>query len=290
MASRFRIWTGNGALVSINQLEYLVDYLTLVTTAKTSEKPLQGFVLVAREMFKSEPGHSCYSKSDSMPALVTPVDYTLVWCSDDGGDENFDTCGYFWPEKPQLEEIKCVCADLTDKCEPYRLTVNTHSTFLKVPLKVWSTRSLHRGMRGRGVSVGSFFCSGHWIPGEELDIACLKNLDNTLQAMPNLDQIHALIRLYGLIVFFHPDEAYLPSSVSWFFKNGALLFRNGDSFGVAIDSEGSNLPRGGTNDGEYWIHLPTDGRKESVKHFNLFQRFWVSRIALVRLWIIKPIA
>ncbi|XP_022874570.1 uncharacterized protein LOC111393319 isoform X5 [Olea europaea var. sylvestris] len=254
---------------------------------QSNEKPLRGFVLVAREMFKCEPGHCCYSSSDSMPALMTPVDYTLVWCSDDGGDENFDTCGCFWlpqppegykslgfvvtnrPEKPQLGEIRCVRADLTDKCEAYRLIVNTHSKFLKVPFKVWSIRPLHRGMHGRGVSVGSFFCSGHWIPGEELDIACLKNLDNSLHAMPNLDQIRALIRHYGPIVFFHPDETYLPSSVSWFFNNGALLYRKGDSISMAIDSEGSNLPRGGTNDGEYWINLPTDGRKKRVKCGNL---------------------
>ncbi|KAL2514259.1 Plant protein of unknown function [Forsythia ovata] len=173
------------------------------------------------------------------------------------------------PEKPQLEEIRCVRANLTDKCEAYRLKVRTHSTFLKVPFKVWSTRPLHRGMRGRGVSVGSFFCSGHWISGEKLDIACLKNLDNTLHVMPNLDQIRAIIKHYGPIVFFHPGEAYLPSSVSWFFKNGALLYRKGDSVGLAIDSEGFNLHREGTNDGEYWIDLPTDGRKERVNHENL---------------------
>ncbi|KAL2552147.1 Plant protein of unknown function [Forsythia ovata] len=106
-------------------------------------------------------------------------------------------------------------------------------------------------MHGRCVSVGSLFCSGHWISEEEPDIACLKNLDNTLHAMRNLDQIRAIIRHYGPTVFFHPGEAYLPSSVSWFFKNGALLYRKDDSAGLTIDSEGFNLPRRGTNDGEY---------------------------------------
>uniref|UniRef100_A0A5B6Z812 Putative Vacuolar sorting-associated protein 62 n=1 Tax=Davidia involucrata TaxID=16924 RepID=A0A5B6Z812_DAVIN len=76
-------------------------------------------------------------------------------------------------------------------------------------------------MLGKGVSAGTFFCSSHWSSGEELHIACLKNLNPTLHAMPNLDQIHALITHYGPTVFFHPDEVYLPSSVSWFFKNCA---------------------------------------------------------------------
>ncbi|KAL2530144.1 Plant protein of unknown function [Forsythia ovata] len=87
--------------------------------------------------------------------------------------------------------------------------------------------------------------------------------------MRNLDQIQAIIRRYGPTVLFHPREAYLPSSVSWFFKNGALLYRKGDSVSLAFDSECFNLPREGTNDREYWIDLPTDGRNERVKHGNL---------------------
>ena len=84
-----------------------------------------------------------------------------------------------------------------------------------------------------------------------VDIACLKNLDSTLHAMPNLNQIHALIKHYGPTLYFHPDETYLPSSVQWFFENGALLYTEGSEKGKDIDYQGSNLPRGGENDGAF---------------------------------------
>lgn len=222
-----------------------------------------------------------------MSALVDPVDYSLVWSSYDGDDENFDGCGYFWlpqpPEgykalgfvvtnkskKPELDEVKCVRADLADTSQACRLIAGMDSKFSKVPLTVWNVRPLHCGTYGRGVSVGTFNCSTSCSLGEELNIACLKNLDLNLHAMPNVDQIHALVRHYGPTVFFHPNEVYLPSSVSWLFDNGALLYSRSDPNGQAIDTEGSNLPGGGSNDGHYWIDLPCDGRREKVKHGNL---------------------
>lgn len=252
---------------------------------QSNEKPLHGFVLVAREATRQH--DCCTNNSDYMPALLNPMDYSLVWSSYDGDDENFDGCGYFWlpqpPEgykalgfvvtnkskKPELGEVKCVRADLTDTCEAYGLITDVDSKFSKVPLAIWNTRPLHRGMYERGVSVGTFYCSTSWSSGEELNIACLKNLDLNLHAMPNMDQIHALVRHYGPTIFFHPDEVYLPSSVSWFFRNGALLYNSDNYAGQAIDTEGSNLPNGGTNDGKYWIDLPCDGERENLKHGNL---------------------
>ncbi|KAG6434568.1 hypothetical protein SASPL_106206 [Salvia splendens] len=248
------------------------------------KKPLRGFVLVAREA-AGRHDHS----TDHMPSLVDPVDYSLVWSSYDGGDENFDGCGYFWlpqpPEgykslgfvvtnkskKPETNEVKCVRADLTDTCEACPLIACTYSKFLKVPLTVWNARPLNRGIYGRGVSTGTFYCRAlcsNCSLGEELDIACLKNLDPNLHAMPNMDQIHAIVEHYGPTVFFHPNEVYLPSSVSWFFQNGALLYSTGESM-QAIDAEGSVLPYGGSDDGHYWIDLPCDGRREKLKHGNI---------------------
>ncbi|XP_011080117.1 uncharacterized protein LOC105163463 [Sesamum indicum] len=252
---------------------------------QSNEKPLRGFVLVAREAAKQQ--DCCTLKSENMPALQNPVDYSLVWSSHDGIDESFDGCGYFWlpqppegykalgflvtnkSEKPDLEEVKCVRADLTCTCEACGLIADTHSKSSNIPLLIWGTRPLHRGIYGRGVSVGTFYCSSYWNTREEVNIACLQNLDLNLRAMPNMDQIHALVRHYGPTVFFHPDEVYLPSSVSWFFRNGALLYSRSNSVGQAIDAEGSNLPSGGTNDREYWIDLPCDSARENVKHGNL---------------------
>lgn len=262
-------------------------YFSLGNYCQSNEKPLRGFVLVAREVVTSDKDNSCIYNPDHTPALIKPLDYSLFWTTDDWNEDSLDGSGYFWfpqppegykalgflvttkPGKPELEEVRCVRADLTDKCEVYRLILKTYSRSLELPFGVWSTRPHHRGMHGKGVAVGTFFCSSYWSSGEEPSIACLKNLNSKLHAMPNLDQIHALIKHYGPTVFFHPDEAYFPSSVSWFFSNGSLLYRRGASDGENIDAEGSNLPGGGTNDGEYWIDLPTDDRRERVKHGNL---------------------
>ncbi|KAJ9547912.1 hypothetical protein OSB04_020455 [Centaurea solstitialis] len=251
-------------------------YFCLGHYSQPDEKPLRGFVLVAREVSKS-----------GSPALLKPIDYTLVWCPDDWNEENVHSHGYFWlplapegykavgfivtnkPAKPGLEEIRCVRDDLTESCEPFGLLYNTHSKIAESTFLVWKTRPCHRGMLEKGVSVGTFFCSCLWSPGDDLNIACLKNLDVKKQSMPNLDQVHALIKHYGPTFYFHPDEIYLPSSVPWFFENGALLYRKGEPEGERIDPSGSNLPTGGRNDGEYWIDLPKDGTEKTLKRGNL---------------------
>ncbi|ESQ44613.1 hypothetical protein EUTSA_v10003172mg [Eutrema salsugineum] len=234
---------------------------------------LRGFVLVAREVVAK--------------SLAKPLDYTLVWSSNDLSEEpQRRGCGYFWlpqpprgykpmgfvvttsPSKPESDQVRCVRADLTDECEAYRVIITAISDSLSVPLFIWKTRPSDRGMWGRGVSVGTFNC-GTRSPEEEEDIvsinniACLKNNDSSLHAMPNLDQIHALIRHYGPTVYFHPDEAYLPSSVSWFFKNGAVLCSSDSNFQEPVDENGSNLPHGGTNDKQFWIDLPRNDEQRS---------------------------
>lgn len=251
-------------------------YFSLGHYCQSNDKPLRGFVLAAREVAKPEP-----------PALLKPLDYTLVWSLDDGGEENVHGYGYFWlpqapegykalgfvvtnkPDKPELEEVRCVRADLTDRCESHHLILDMTSKFSQLPFGVWNTRPRHRGMNGKGVLVGTFFGSSDWSSPEELSIACLKNLNSDLHGMPNLDQIHALVRHYGPTLFFHPDEVYLPSSVSWFFDNSALLYKKEESISENIDGEGSNLPAGGKNDGKYWIDLPSNDSEKRVKNGNL---------------------
>lgn len=251
-------------------------YFCLGHYSQSDEIPLRGFVLVAREVNKSK-----------SPALIEPLDYTLIWCPDNWTEENVHGHGYFWlpiapegykalgfivtnkPAKPDLKEIKCVREDLTTSCEPHRLLLNKHSKIADSLFTVWKTRPCHRGMHEKGVSVNSFFCSCIWSHGDDLDIRCLKNLNDHIHSMPNLDQIHALIDHYGPTFYFHPDEIYLPSSVPWFFENGALLYKKGGSKGEWIDPSGSNLPKGERNDGEYWIDLPRDGSGKKLKKGNL---------------------
>ncbi|KAG4914037.1 hypothetical protein JHK86_054470 [Glycine max] len=253
-------------------LEIPDGFFCLGHYCQSNDQPLRGHVLVARE--------TCSEPELESPALKKPINYSLIWSA----DSPHDGCGYFWlpnpplgykamgivvtnkPDEPEVEEVRCVRADLTETCETCDLLLSMSSKFSRISFKVWNTRPCKRGMWGRGVSVGTFFCSTYSNSEKIADIACLKNLDSTLHAMPNINQVHALINEYGPTVYFHPDEIYLPSSVQWFFKNGALVYSRDSEKGKAIDYQGSNLPSGGTNDGAYWIDLPTnDDARNNVK-------------------------
>ncbi|KAI4350075.1 hypothetical protein L6164_010598 [Bauhinia variegata] len=268
-----RIWSctnlrGNShGLIFYRPVDIPNGFSCLGYYCQSNDRPLRGYVLVARE---ADYAHGSVLES---PALKKPLNYSLIWSA----DSPHDGCAYFWlpnppvgykamgivvtsnPTEPQVEEIRCVRADLTETCETFDLILTANSKFSKNSFQFWSTRPCKRGMFGRGVSVGTFFCGTYFDSGQVVDnMACLKNLDSTLHAMPNLNQIHALIQHYGPTVFFHPDEIYLPSSVQWFFKNGALLFEEDREKGKAIDYWGSNLPCGGENDSAFWIDLPSD--------------------------------
>ncbi|WOL06170.1 hypothetical protein Cni_G14902 [Canna indica] len=244
------------------------------------DKPLHGFVLAVRENAQSQ-------SVSSLPALQKPLDYTLIWSSDDFTEENHDGCGCFWlpippegyhalgflvtngPGKPSVEEVRCVRHDLTDTCEAHELILDMETVFPALSCQIWRTRPSSRGMFGTGISIGTFCCNTDLTSEDLFNIRCIKNLDSSLKAMPNLEQIHALIKHYGPALMFHPEEIYLPSSVSWFFENGATLYKNDIKLGESIDAEGSNLPLGGKNDGEYWIDLPDDDRYSFVKKGNI---------------------
>lgn len=238
-------------------------------------KKLRGYVLVAREAGSITRDKDDHKLTLDSTALTKPLSYSLIWSSNSRNDGQ----GYIWlpnapvgykslgfvvtnsSDEPMIDEVRCVRADLTESCEADDVIFSTDS------FRVWNTRPCERGMLCQGVSVGTFFCSQSvwslffgtsFSTTSDFNIACLKNLDSSLTAMPTLDQIHALIKHYGPTVFFHPDEEYLPSSVSWFFENGSLLYKDGENKGIAVDSKGSNLPRGGLNDGKFWLDLPAD--------------------------------
>ncbi|KAG6476547.1 uncharacterized protein LOC122024599 [Zingiber officinale] len=233
------------------------------------DQPLHGFVLVVRE-------NAATKHSTGLPALVEPVDYAIIWSSNDFSDDYDRGCSYFWlpippegyralgifvtsgPDKPSIEEVRCVRVDLTDSSEAHELMIDLEAIFPHLPCQVWKMRPSSRGLWGTGVSVGTFCCNTDLSSRDKLSVHCLKNLDSSLNGMPNLEQIHALIQHYGPTLMFHPKEVYLPSSVSWFFENGATLHKKGAKAGEIIDVKGSNLPLGGQNDGEYWIDLPDD--------------------------------
>lgn len=259
-------------------------YSCLGHYCQPSNKQLRGYVLVAKAVDKQN-GQIRDSASE-FPALKKPLNYSLIWSDDSRHDER----GYIWlpnppedyksmgfvvttePNEPEIEEVRCVRADLTEHCEVGEVIFDMKARNLKDQFYIWNTRACGRGMLGKGVPVGTFFCGKDENSDDELDIACLKNLDSSLLAMPNLEQVHALVKEYGPTLYFHPDEVYFPSSVSWFFENGALLFKAGRDKGLDIDSTGSNLPAGGENDKEFWLDLPVgdddndDNSKDYVKY------------------------
>uniref|UniRef100_A0A7N0TFB7 Vacuolar protein sorting-associated protein 62 n=1 Tax=Kalanchoe fedtschenkoi TaxID=63787 RepID=A0A7N0TFB7_KALFE len=242
-----------------------------------NNRPLRGFILVARELntSKSESGNDRNIVFNG-PALMRPVGYSVVW-SEHGHiwlptpPTGYKATGFVVTsdsEEPSVEEVRCVRSDLT---EPYELEEMIFSSGSgNGGFQVWTTQPCNRGMYARGVSVGTFFCCKDTGCNDFANIAGLKNRDPTLPGMPNLDQVHALIKHYGPTIYFHPDEIYLPSSVQWFFNNGAVLCRDKDSKGEPIDCEGLCLPGGGSNDGECWIDLPSDDEKrDNIKRGNL---------------------
>ncbi|KAJ0500023.1 putative vacuolar protein sorting-associated protein [Helianthus annuus] len=240
-------------------------FFTFGHYSQQTDQPLRGYVLVARAAQNTE---------TTYPPLKTPLHYDLIW---------FSGTVYVWqpipPEgyrclgfavtvdetEPDVEEVRCVRDDLTENCE-----VDDVILEISKSLKLWNTKACKTGIFCRGVTVGTFFCSTDTNFDDELDICCLRNVNFNHEAMPNLEQVEALIDHYGPTVYFHPDEVYLPSSVQWFFDNGTLLFKKGKENGIPVESGGSNLPQGGKNDGEYWLDLPEDTNDETlVKNGNL---------------------
>ncbi|KAF3638971.1 putative non-specific lipid-transfer protein 8-like [Capsicum annuum] len=207
-------------------------------------------------------------KDTSGSRLKIPMDYTLVWSSQNLKIKQ-DSVGYIWlpippegykaighivttsPQKPFVDKVCCVCDDLTDACEIYDWIWGTNG------LNVYSSRPRDRGMQALGVLTGAFMVQNN---GAADVLACLKNVKDNISAMPNFNQVQALVKAYSPLIYFHPDEEYYPSSVTWFFQNRVLLYTKGQkSLSVGIQPTGSNLPQGGSNDCAY----PTDDAANS---------------------------
>ncbi|CAL9023376.1 unnamed protein product [Prunus brigantina] len=253
--------------------------------SQPNNKPLSGWALVAKST-----EHKDEDEDDHL-LLKKPLDYTLVWNSESLKNLKKDGNGYVWlptpphgyeaighvvtssSEKPSLDQIRCVRSDLTDHCEADSWIWGLGTVGDANGFNVFSLRPSNRGTQAMGVPAGTFVAL-NGPPSSTIAMACLKNtlsLSNSHIYMPNLTQIKALLEVYSPLIYLHPEEVYLPSSVGWFFSNGALLYKKqGDA--VAIEPTGSNLPQGGSNDGSYWLDLPVDkGASERVKKGDLLQ-------------------
>ncbi|KAK4803808.1 hypothetical protein SAY86_003625 [Trapa natans] len=248
------------------------EFFILGCYSQPNNQPLHGWVLAAK---------------DQSDALREPIDCSLVWSSESLKIKQ-DGVGYIWtpiapdgykamghivtasPEKPSMKKFRCVREDFTDRCEASTWIWGPGKRMDPSGFNVFSLRPMTRGTRAPGVAVGTFIAQNS-NKGTPISLACLKNNSNSTSFMPNPSQIEAMIQAYSPWIYFHPHEVYLPSSVSWFFGNGALLYKKGEeSKPEPIDPRGSNLPQGGSNDGAYWLDLPVDGKaKERVKRGDL---------------------
>nr|ABN08110.1 Protein of unknown function DUF946, plant [Medicago truncatula] len=239
--------------------------------SQPNNKPLFGYVFVAKDVSSSTTGRT----------LKPPVDYTLV-SNTASFKATQDSTLYIWlpiapngykalghvvtttQDKPSLDKIMCVRSDLTDQCESSSWIWGSNN------FNFYNVRPINRGTQAPGVRVGTFFAQngGNTNPPS---ISCLKNLNSISQIMPNKKQIEAMLQVYSPFLYLHSDEEYLPSSVNWFFSNGALLYKKGEeSNPVPIAQNGTNLPQDPNTDGAYWIDLPADAaNKERVKKGNL---------------------
>ncbi|KAK4285589.1 hypothetical protein QN277_002269 [Acacia crassicarpa] len=268
-----KIWTtfeggpGNAGATFFEPASIPEGFSMLGCYAQPNNKHLFGWVLVAKSNLSSE----------NNGALAKPVDYSLVWTSD-SLDIKQDNTGYVWlptppdgykavghvittsPEKPSLDRIRCVRSDLTDQTERHSWIwgPGKSSSESSDGFSVYRTRPTNRKVKDPSVPVGTFLAQINGANNSTLSLPCLKNNKLDFSSMPNLPQVQALMKAYAPLMYLHPDEKYLPSSVNWYFSNGALLYTRGEesSKPVAIDPSGSNLPQGGENDGAYWIDLP----------------------------------
>lgn len=235
--------------------------------AQPNNQPLFGWILVGKTNARDQSGD----------ILKQPTDYTLIWPSANNNNNNNVTSPYFWlptppdgyksvglivtasPEKPPLGNIRCVRADFTADAETDNLIWGN----------VYGLRPKTRGINAQPVSVGTFIIKDN--DSTTLPLSCLTNKNSKSSATPNQAQISAVFQTYAPYIYFHPDETYLPSSVNWYFINGALLYKKGEESSPSpVEATGSNLPQGGSNDGSYWLDLPVDEKAgETVKRGDL---------------------
>ncbi|ESW21119.1 hypothetical protein PHAVU_005G043100 [Phaseolus vulgaris] len=236
-------------------------FFMLGSYCQPNNKPLFGWNLVAKDV----------SANTSNPILKKPVNYTLIWSSE---NTKIDQDGpiYIWlpiaPDgykavgnvatntsgMPSLDKVMCVRSDFTDECE------TNGSIWGLDTANVYDVRPSNRGIQAPGVRVGTFVAGNPNPP----PISCLKNNNPIPNHMPNLKQIKAILEVYSPVMFLHPDEEYFPSSVEWFFANEALLYRKGGGIPEIITLNGSNLPQDPHNDGAYWIDLPLDPAVQEI--------------------------
>ncbi|KAJ9135411.1 hypothetical protein P3X46_032597 [Hevea brasiliensis] len=242
-------------------------FFMLGSYTQPNNRPLNGWVLVGKDTTEDH-------KADR--ALKKPTSYALLWSSESLKIKQ-DGFGYFWlpmapvgykavgivvtnsSQEPSLEKTRCVRSDLTDQCETDSWIWGPAKRRPAKVFNVFSLRPSNRRTKATGVCVGTFMAQCRNVYPTSL--ACLKNVASILSCMPEGDQIEAIFQEYSPLIYLHPREEYLPSSVTWYFNNGAMLYDKKGSKRRPIEAPGSNLPQGGSknpDDGAYWLDLPKE--------------------------------
>ncbi|ESQ32471.1 hypothetical protein EUTSA_v10005422mg [Eutrema salsugineum] len=245
------------------------NFFKLGFYAQPNNQKLFGWILVARDVSGSnlrppsdyiEAGNtaSLNIKQDGPVYLWQPV------CLN-----GYQAVGLFIttsPQKPPLtqEHISCVRSEFTEQSEADTLVWGIKE------MSVFNLRPINRGIQATGVYTGTF--SSQMQNSAPLPyLFCLKNTKFDMSSMPSQNQTRVLFQTYSPKIYYHPEEDFLPSSVDWFFSNGALLYQKGnESNPVPVQPNGSNLPQGGSNDDLFWLDYPVDkSAKEKVKRGDL---------------------
>ncbi|XP_071738972.1 hypothetical protein At1g04090-like [Rutidosis leptorrhynchoides] len=169
------------------------------------------------------------SNNPYKPTLKSPTDYVIKWTSHSLNISKSGECYVWFPIapygykaigyvitrefiKPLLDQVSCVRIDFTDHMSE-ETSPNDHVMTIAIENQnVIDMNGLHVYS-----SVGGFK-----IENERLGkLQGRGKIVNDL--MPNLDQIRTLIKAYAPVIYFHPDEEYLPSSVDWICRRTWIL-------------------------------------------------------------------
>lgn len=251
-------------------------YFSFGSYAQLNSVPTIGWTFAVKGSFEGE-----------NPPLAHPTDYNLIWSSIDW-DAKQEVFAYFWspvlPDgyrscgflvtnsttKPAATDMVLVREDLTDPCQIDERLWDTSSSKKTSSFSTWTTKPVLIGVKEMGIAVNTMYCSSGLRTELSISVRCLRNVNEVMTAMPTYQQLLQILQHYGPRIYFHPNEQYHPTSPNWYFSQGALLYSKEDpTSSVRIEKDGSNLPLGGSNDGQYWLALPTDGTGDTVKRGHL---------------------
>ena len=74
---------------------------------------------------------------------------------------------------------------------------------------------------------------------------------------PTRSELDSLIKKYAPVVYFHPDEQYLMTSVEWFLARANLVDQSGNRTQATLD----NLPLGEETEGKYHLELQNEAAR-----------------------------